>query len=1733
MSVERLQTVLQLSATGADQVIAEVNRIIQAMRKASGPGGGATPYEALPNAIRESIAAQLPKATSRMQTLAGQQEAAERTAAYTKRLEGEKKQELAAAIRSGESEDKISKLRNQAERLENSHLAAVNRESAARQRLMDAFIKMLPAVQERAAQERLGAQMAKDYVRLQQQRYVAAQKGLAAEIRAAAAIDESRIARKRADAMFAFGGDPAQIKQAQQSAAQAAKDSARLEQDLLARRRAQATEAFSQLPSTTALPRGEIDALLRKPVREPGDTDKVYRAREQLAEAQHREAAAHSRVAEAVRRAELGDGSREELRNALRRETIAHSTAGRSVTDAQRKLQIAIDNEALVHAQNTRRSLREDVITGFRGQRGASYGEQMGQALKFSIFYGTAYKLLFGLTQTLQATFAEGVAFQQGMTELAIATERPKEELEGIARDLGASATRAGFAPSQGIEIGARSLGLYGVTEADRATQDRVMRTSADIVNQMAVGSKMQPVDLQGQIAAIGQALGLGAAGQFRIADLDAYMTHKFGIGQGQTLEAVAQSASVGKAAGFSDEELFAIAADMISRTGQTPSAVGGYMAQIFSRGGEGSLVDVAKKQGIDPTQHLSEIVRQLSELYKGASGPEQAEISAAFGRGKIQNAAVALLGDYSEVLMRSTKAQDEAGGQANKQFAMRMDNIGGQLAQLQGVLRDFASELSRTGLLDFVGAGMVAFRELVEAVNGVLRLWNMLPNVIQDTIIGLGLFTAALRVSAGRSLGSAVAGRHALGTPVVAGSRVGGGFGPAAVYRPTHLATGPGAALRAGGAGLAAGGRAALGLIGPIGIAIGGLLAIGAVKNSADRMRSAQESAAEVLTKPSVGVGSTASEFQAYASELRGEAQRSREATGGFTNFITFGLANNAGIATAERLTAEAKVMEGIAKRLAAKEEATPVPSAAVFASTSGADITAGLERLEAGGATAREQLIALTDILFGTAAAADAVSEAFDPETWSKQAAVDLRKASAEAVTGFKLRPTDFPLPYNSADTGIPGAPATANLRGTDLSVAFAEAWPKDTDKRLQQGMAALGVESLLDIDPQVANQLAARVAAGMAEKTLPKEATAQAVRRLQGQINKGVAARLLALAGDVEALLSGKTPLDAESAKIATAAVESLSEERLGGMAEADFGGRTQELRSRLRTLQGVLRQSIEPIGETLEAISRARRAIAENEIGRLEALRRVAMQNARNEQQANRIGRSFLTKEINAAIKGGHTDAMVELIQAAGAGARAIVRKALEDMRRAVREALRQAMSVLETVEGYGVLRDPAAQFDPSGGLLGTGSEGDPERAKEIRRAERQALRRQRRLAELRRMDRALRQTPSGDPDSSRYTWEGMDVYNENKARQEEKEAKEEKARKDRETAAERAAAAAAAEAVRTASPIDAARADIMAAEAALAKAKDGSVAYYSALGQLYAAQHALADAQAAIPVAQAAAEAARDGGAIAAARSSITEAREAMRAARGDQAAYFAALGQLYTAQEQLAQATRDYRKNVRLLSIDMTNPLAMARADAREAARKLRQDIAAGKGPDVIAQDRVDARTAQSNVESTKFSQRLQAVQTAEELGRISHGKYINYLESEKRRLEGIKNRTFQQQQQLDEVDRLLKDAANQMDAQWNFGDIKLPTPYQMRRYIEQSVKGRDDRIANTRMEFAAATAAVSSVKGQAGQPTTTQDLKQTFTFYINGADTAMVKRTIEKYVGGAGRTRTAQPRRR
>lgn len=225
--------------------------------------------------------------------------------------------------------------------------------------------------------------------------------------------------------------------------------------------------------------------------------------------------------------------------------------------------------------------------------------------------------------------------------------------------------------------------------------------------------------------------------------------------------------------------------------------------------------------------------------------------------------------------------------------------------------------------------------------------------------------------------------------------------------------------------------------------------------------------------------------------------------------------------------------------------------------------------------------------------------------------------------------------------------------------------------------------------------------------------------------------------------------------------------------------------------------------------------------------------------------------------------------------------------------------------------------------------------------------------------------------------------------------------------------------------------------------------------------------------------------------LASARASVQQA--ASKEGRNS-VAYWNAVKSYYEARKGYADAVQQQalaqRSALERLRLDLTDPVKVAAQDLREAQRELASDRAKGADRTDILNDQLDVKQKQTSLEAAKFSQRMSDMQIADELGRISHAAYIRYLQNEHDRLSKIKNKTRQQIDELNQVDQTLQQAMNALQGQFNLGDIKLPTVYEMRRAL------------------------VGGGIGSLGGAT------QNVVINVDGADTAQILRLLSQYVG-------------
>ena len=1335
---------------------------------------------------------------------------------------------------------------------------------------------------------------------------------------------------------------------------------------------------------------------------------------------------------------------------------------------AEREQRAMLRAETQAYAERTRRERQgmgfgQQVAAGFRGSDERPVGEMIGQTARVSLFYGVAFRMLGMLQQGLEAAVMETVAYEESLTALNVVTGRTRAENDRFAETLGDIAVAAGFTPSQGLDLGSRALGLYGVASADQATQERTVEISAAVATRMARVSGGDAAATQTQLAGALRSLGWGVDRLPELEDSVSYISRQTGQAPGELLGALANVATLGAQSGFSPEQMTALLAQVGTTTGQNPEGTAGQFRQLLSQNAELLRPRAEAIVGQDlQANTIQELFSEVSKL--NLSTDQLNRFSSLFGKGGSQQVATILTQQYGEVERLSAGAEG-AQGFGREAFDEVMGSFGNKVREMGAVFADFGVTLIETGIVDWIGAMVIAATELMRAGTEVLDVINQLPRPLRTVALALGeIYAATLlasRMGVGGTLGrmaDGVSGRTAFGRrQIEAGNarRAGNGGGgpgdglvfgmPSWVREPSRLGRTERGLMRnsvdpwqraQGATGLTTGGLVgAAGLAGLAAYAVS--TAVGVERDADEMVRHAAAASAAASTLEEMR-DSAAGASESLA-KLR-SAGLDELAPGDVMGLLPAAMTT---ILTGGEQAELRRIEEGDTQRAdaleAARAAATEADASNTFSDFSTEGIETGLQGLADQGYNAEQRLALLNRAMFdfvssaGSMAGAVAVIDRaeFDPiGAQVGQAGVD----AVERARGM------FEVTRNDLVQNGSGGFILDRMPWTEASRANGrlDRFNFTTDDRTALS-SALNTATQGALEDVVASD-------GILTEGGQEEIVARAQEAMRSQLGEERWADIVA---DGQELLF-------------TEAMDNAVRGILAG-----FGG---DLTS--ENLADYMRVAPELAAAGAQNVTRRTGSqVAGNQymLDNLESVRADVLATA-----AEREG-GLLTEEEQRLLDAIDTEIVVAK------------RGVVDDRIAAIRSIAQYRTSLLKgddvlgrlAIERQSIQQERAADKEKGGAggydrNLGTYV---PPTA-EYSAAERDRMSRSAALDQAERAERA--------------------AIAQNKA-----------------TAY-----------VSPGNAIGMAAAQITAARGALNELEDGSSQWWAAQGQLTAAQYSytqtvvqaananrlagvdprndvgriqaqIANARSEMSLlpanqrgalrdqinqlnqqhaeaivdqvnALASANIAGNQSALVGGRVDIDNAQRSLSTQLPGTAAYYSALGALREAQSQLAQAERDQADRVRRLGSDLTDPVEQARLDTQKAREQLAANQASGQGPDIIAQSQLDVRSAENSEEQAAFSQRISDLQTAEDLGRISHSAYMSYLQSEHDRLSAIGDRTRQQQDQLNQVDKLMKSAAEEMQGQFNIGDIDLPSVYEVRRAMQSGAPSQVADYSNS-----------------------------------------------------------------
>lgn len=1388
--------------------------------------------------------------------------------------------------------------------------------------------------------------------------------------------------------------------------------------------------------------------------------------------------------------------------------------------------QRAVDEEAAraVRAQNTSHGFLANAWSGFTTGRGLFHnaedsdinalkrtGGQSGEFLGAIARYQAAYALIFGITAGFSALVRAEAQAQDAMIELGHATGETGDQLNSFGSDLAAVVAQAGGSAATAIQTATRGIYAFrnqipnqpGSEEPRKAAVEHVGVVSAQTAAMAQLLTGAQDVNqAQQQLIATTLSYNLGADEQTRVLDAAANAARNYGTGIDQLLIGLPSLAETANAAGLSIEQVSNIMSVAISRSNQTGTGVASLLNRaIGSINERPDTRPTLAAMGVDTSGTAGQVLESLTVRWKHLSDAQQQAAMTALGGHEVARALLPILNEGRGLLDANAKSYAN-GGYAAELYYQRLNNLAGLLRTVGGDFQRLGYDLAQTGAVDIFGAMLKSVHPLLSFVDDLFRLFDLIPGSVRHWIVPLGEVLLILNaigktmarnaaIQAATNVETAV---QAEEQAVIAAEQSAGGVkGFISRFRGRGGVVGglgeEATAARAG-IGMRAG-FAALGdaLLGPAG-AVVGLVALagatGAVINSYHAEQQARQQAADA--EKQFRTSDSADELRAAASALSNAAVEQQHANSGFGGMF---VADPSDRSRPEWLRQQAAYANSQATAIEAEQErlAGSARSLTTFFTTSdnaANDLASGLDAMAKAGVPAVRQLQLFNQELLGIGAAGGPGGAGGDPlgkGVYGTQTVVaslvgSVLNALGNAAVGksdmtsnqvgryqetFKPHHWyDYINPFGSGspagvqamdDMGLAAKWTQEQLRGTD---------PSKVRDQINKTLEQHHVGALQLIDPALQTTIANEVITALGLNDVLKGVSRD---RLAAQIRDALGTQFTNLA-------TGGSPVtqmtDAEFQSFVTGIgadgkqtdAGSLAQ-RLQALAGTDDPRSVDPSLARLRAQTQALQTFVQQaqaqgfggagLAELMGLLHQSQHDLAVAAVEHLERLRQAAVAAAGDNVAAQATANAkYVLKEVRAAVARDDMGELLAVLNTADQATLDAVKKALQLEYRTAQESYDHAMAVYnEARAAWLALPAGIKNVDPT--LAPVTPQMDPKgkRAKHI-------------LDQINALSPVTVPTDSGssastdDPNAARLAAQGV-----------------------------------------SGDPVSEARAQLRAAKYTLDHAKANTTEYWNALKAYHDAERQLADAIAARAEARENAHS-RPGNALSAAKSAVDAARTALQEQIEGTAAWWQAWQQLQDAQYAAGQAAQEHAHQVRLAHLDQTDPVAVAREELRQAARRLHYDQRHGTGD--IAADSAALNSARARAQGAVFDQRFHDVQVAHDLGEMSDAAYMRYLENQRSRLQAISHKTRQQIEELQQIDQAIKSAADTMQGQWNIGDIRIPTPYEARRYITAT---------NAGLTYTGAAAGGGMVATH-----------NSYEFKINGADTAAVRALLVQLLG-------------
>lgn len=1279
-----------------------------------------------------------------------------------------------------------------------------------------------------------------------------------------------------------------------------------------------------------------------------------------------------------------------------------------------------------------------------------------GSAVKYSAVYGALFATIGAAADTLQ----EALDFTDSFTDLGVAMQETGPPSQAFINNLSDIAALSGSNAGEALDAAARGIRIFGDATTQTAAQTQALGESvASVSTRMSLVTGKSLKEASGDMLAIGASFGTGAEGLTGILDSIAAAKRDIGGDPAQISQGLASIGTAAHEAGFNVAETGRLIALVISRTDESGQAAATRLSKIFSILSGTTGQALTKTLGVDSTQPLKDQLEAVAAAYQAAGPRLKGIIRSQLGGTSNVRELLPLLDPKNLDKVFDTS---NVGGAGEKEFQRKSTDLVGNLRKIKGGISEFQTQLVQTDIFKPLGAGLLVVGKLIGALNELLKVYNAVTSALpgSQTAIAVGVEAAAARFAYNKIVGekgfrSTVRGFLPGGGGDDEGTAARKGEVGAIVTATKERATAEQAYILAV-------------------VEATKSLQVATVADVAAREAGAAEVATADVVETEARVGGAAKVGLADEAEAAARiAGAERNASAGL-----FGRTAALG----------GKGLDKVGGGLGALGRFAFNPVTIALAVTGLAGKSVYDESQKTGAFTASQQATALAgtgdpdklrkaaeDILT-TSKTFQATSHGFlgfltsggrdRAVKESEKLAKELRREASTApsadprvdklgIAAFGAATTVKDLTDGITTLTDNGASATERFDLLSQAIGAANVEPAQLAKRIQ-GNASAATQAVLGVlfDPAVLKKATAddpkakALSAGIAEaagRPLPvdkfghidrshspaalsselaevlrgNESAVNALTKPQAELREKVEQ---ATRKAIAKAKPGKDGFldDATLGRIAAAAVDGLGLKVDSGVRKNLATAVVEKLRSQQTAAIPALniKESAASAKVKLDFLAKA----AQDDL---------ASPSAQGNLNVQRVVTEKLVKDSQAILAnisdGEDLTGALEQVAAAKAQRAAVEITGLDQLRRHDQANAKTVSQIAAIGRKASILKALAAV--EGGNLAAIVAVFDDANRSIIAAV----------LAKLHTATETANKLYADDIALGEVTGSGGGITS---ALQPSKH--------QQKVARDRAAKKKAAEDARK-QEADANKA----AGESTAPAKGGVDETGADSGNpLVSGADKTGPTAAEIRAAKAAQYAARVGGASAAAYAELVAARGEIADAGKDVIKQAKAWTDYFNAQRHAREAVEAHNSVLRQLHGDITDPLENARDALKDAQEKLAKDRAAHQAPDVIDADRLDVRQKSASLARTAFEQDMAEHRTKYELGQLSFAAYERYLVAQRNHLLKIKHRSHDEQQELDGVERDLKGLADQLQGQFNLGDIKLPSVYQVRRAV-------------------------------------------------------------------------------